>query len=136
MCAGFAMYEKLKADGATQKTLLIPIPLSKKRRKERGYNQSELLIDEIKKLDTENRFEKRFDILVRTKHTSEQKLKSREDRLHNMESIFKVEDTEMDKNIPIIIIDDVTTTGSTVNAARETLLRAGYLDVKALTLAH
>ncbi len=131
-CAGFALYKKISEN--LGHFILIPIPLSKRRARERGYNQCEMLIDEVLKLDTEKRFEKRTDILLRAKHTSEQKLKNREERLAGTEKIFKVVGVETAS--PVIIIDDVTTTGSTLKEARDALLQAGFTDVQALTVAH
>ncbi len=128
-CGAFTLFEKLKG----KKAVLIPIPISKKRRRERGFNQCELLIDEIIKLDTENNLEKRYDILFRAKDGGEQKLKDRSGRLEN-KNIFSVTKVAVDR--PIIIIDDVTTTGSTLNEARESLLSSGYTNITALTLAH
>lgn len=114
--------------------ILIPIPISKKRRKERGYNQTELLIDEIMRLDKEGKFEKRYDILSKHKHTERQTLKNRKERIESMDGIFHAQFVQL--NHSIILIDDVTTTGSTLKAARGTLLQAGYSDVAALTVAH
>lgn len=127
---GYALYERLKGSDAS----LIPIPISNKRRKERGYNQCELLIDEIIELDKEKKFEKRFDILKRNKHTDRQTLKNREERLGSAENIFDAIAIHLEN--PIVIIDDVATTGSTLLHAREALLRAGHTDVRAMTLAH
>lgn len=116
-------------------TLLVPIPISKKRRKERGYNQCELLIDEILRLDTENKFQKDFKLLIRSKHIEKQTHKDRNERLENTKGIFE---TTRKENLQqkIIIIDDVSTTGSTLKEAREELLSARYSDVTALTVAH
>lgn len=137
-CASYALYNELKLkypNGAT----LIPIPISKNRRKERGYNQCELLIDEIIKLDTEKetggKFVKNFNLLFRIKDIEKQTLKNRSERLVNVKNIFEVRDKIQIGN-NIIIIDDVTTTGSTLNEARKTLIEAGYLDVGCLTIAH
>lgn len=128
---GYALHEKLKLRG---KAILIGIPISKKRRKERGYNQTELLINEIVRLDKEEKFEKRFDILSKPKHIERQTLKNRKERIESMDGIFQAKLVQL--NFPIILIDDVTTTGSTIKEARDTLLRAGYENISALTLAH
>ena len=136
--AGYALYQELLkvTPGQTEtKIVLVPIPISKKRRRERGYNQCGLLIEAILKHDTENKFEKRFDILERTKHTEDQKLKNREERLAGSGKIFTAK-IVADPNIPLIIIDDVSTTGSTLEQARDTLIKAGYTTISALTLAH
>ncbi|MEK7464073.1 MAG: hypothetical protein AAB610_03070 [Patescibacteria group bacterium] len=128
--ASHALFHNLKWPA-----LLIPIPISKKRRKERGYNQCELLIEEILELDVENKFEKDFDLLIRSKHIEKQTHKKRNERLENTKNIFEV--TKKENLVQkIIIIDDVSTTGSTLKEARDELLSAGYSDVTALTVAH
>lgn len=63
-----------------------------------------------------------------------QTLKNRKERMENMERIFHAEKVPL--NAPIILIDDVVTTGSTLQEVRNTLIRAGYENVSALTLAH
>lgn len=131
--AGYSLYiELLKFK---QPLLLIPIPISKQRRRERGYNQCELIIDEVIKLDNEGIFNKNYDLLIRTKNIDKQTHKNRKDRIANTENIFSI-NKNTDKNLKIIIIDDVTTTGSTLNEARLCLSNAGYNDVSTLTLAH
>lgn len=133
-CAGYALYEKLKIHSNIN-ILLVPIPISKQRRNERGYNQSELLIDEIKRLDKNNIFSNDYSLLIRIKNIEKQTYKNRNDRLNNIQKIFKVR--EINKiNKKIILIDDVTTTGSTINEARKSLNGAGYYDIEALTIAH
>ena len=128
--AGYALFQNLN-----EPVLLIPIPISKKRRKERGYNQCELLIDEILKLDTEKKFQKDYGLLIRSKHIEKQTHKDRAERLENTKNIFEVTKKE-NVSQKIIIIDDVSTTGSTLEEARTELLKTGYLDVTALTVAH
>lgn len=128
--AGHALFESLD-----RPALLIPIPISKKRRKERGYNQCELLIDEIMKWNIKNEFKKDYNLLIRAKHIDKQTLKNRSERIENTKNIFEVTSKEgLGKKI--IIIDDVSTTGSTLKEARNELLRAGYLDIEAVTIAH
>ncbi len=125
-CAAYALSKNVP-----EKSILVPIPISRKRRNERGYNQCELLIDEMMKLGN---FENNFNLLVRAKDRGEQKTKNREERLISTTNIFTVNFVPM--TLPIVIIDDVCTTGSTLKEAREALLSAGYSDVRALTLAH
>ena len=128
--ASYTLFHNLK-----EPVLLVPIPISKKRRKERGYNQCELLIDEIMRLDSENRFKKDYELLIRSKHIEKQTHKGRNERLENTKNIFEVTKKE-NLNQKIIIVDDVSTTGSTLKEAREELLKVGYLNVTGLTVAH
>ena len=67
--ASHILYDWLCRNNYKNSTL-IPIPISKKRRKERGFNQTELIIDEIIKLDKENYFIKDYKILTREKDLS------------------------------------------------------------------
>lgn len=132
--ASYAIYKKL-CENFTDSVLLIPIPISKKRRRERGYNQCELIVDEILKLDQENRFLTDYNLLARVKHIERQTLKGRKERIENTKNIFEVNKKGYG-NIKIILVDDVITTGSTVKEARETLLLAGHGNVQTIAIAH
>ena len=115
--------------------ILVPIPISNQRFRERGYNQSELLAKS---------FSKTFNlatlpILVKTHHTKKQGTsKTREERMENISRSFgiykKSQALIAGKNC--IIIDDITTTGSTLTEAREVLLHAGANKVLAWTIAN
>ena len=129
--AGYALNKKLLE--YPRPFLLIPIPISSKRRRERGYNQCELIIDEIIKINPEIQAD--FSLLIRDKNIDKQTFKNKSQRIENTKDIFEVtKSSVMDQMI--IVIDDVSTTGSTLNEARESLLRAGYKDIIGLTLAH
>lgn len=132
--AGYSLYQAL-AKKYSGSVTLIPIPISKKRRRERGYNQCELLVDEIIRLDADKIFKKDYNLLIRSKHIERQTLKGREERIENSKNIFEVVKNE-EFNQKIILIDDVTTTGSTLKEAIETLADAGYTEIEALTVAH
>jgi hypothetical protein len=122
--------------------ILIPIPITAKRRRERGFNQCELLLKEVEKLDVDKYFSVRSDVLIRTQHTERQTLKDRTHRLEDARGIFSVNEKVLAEIIStntsptFIIIDDVITTGSTVNEAIETMRKAGCTDVRGLSLAH
>lgn len=129
-CAAFALLKKIH-----EPTLLIPIPITKKRRKDRGYNQCEMIIDEILRQDRTGKFTKNFNLLIRNKDIEKQAFKNREERLSDIKDVFMIKDV-VDKNQRIIIVDDVSTTGSTLKEARDGLLKAGYMNVECLTIAH
>jgi competence protein ComFC len=132
-CAGFALYEELSKWSG--KITLVPVPISSSRRKERGYNQCELIISEILKLDTENKFKSDFNLLIRKRNIDKQTFKNRVERIENSKNIFDV--TSFDKiNESIVIVDDVSTTGSTLKEARGTLISGGYVRVDAWCVAH
>ena len=129
-CASYSLLQKLDTPA-----ILIPIPISKKRRKERGYNQCELLVDAIIRQDIRNILTKNFSFLIRIKDIEKQTFKNRNERLENTRGIFEIVG-EIDTNKNIVIVDDVSTTGSTLLEAREILLKAGYTHVRCLTIAH
>jgi len=115
------------------KTLIIPIPLSKKRHRERGFNQSELIgrfLSDKMSIRTVN------NVLYKTKETiSQVEIKDREKRLKNLEGAFEVKNAEIIKNKNIILIDDITTTGATLNEAKRILKAAGAKKVIGLVVA-
>ncbi|OHA26002.1 MAG: hypothetical protein A3D52_01285 [Candidatus Taylorbacteria bacterium RIFCSPHIGHO2_02_FULL_44_36] len=115
--------------------LIVPIPLSKKRHRERGFNQCEILLDELAKLDINGIFEIRKKLLIKVKDTpSQTKSDSRASRLKNLRGAFAVSESPLGRNI--IVVDDVATTGATLSEARKTLRRAGAKKILGIALAH
>lgn len=120
--------------------LLIPIPLSKKRLRERGYNQAQLLCDEILKISRERGnagFQTANKVLVKPEDTEHQaRITERRKRLRNLRGTFAVTGGEPIKGRNIILIDDILTTGATLSEARRVLKDAGARKVIAFTVAH
>ena len=120
--------------------ILIPIPLSSKRYRERGYNQAEMICQELKKINNlrhgvDWRLEK--NVLIKIKETEHQaKIKDRRDRLKNLADSFSVKNPELIKGKNVILIDDVTTTGATLAEAKKILKQSGAKKVIAFTVAH
>lgn len=140
---GERLYEEIVAELAdglhiskNETFLLVPIPLHKKRLRERGYNQSELLVREILKHDAGKIFQSEPKALIRARETNAQaKKEKRAARFENLRGAFSaVPALVRDKNI--ILVDDVTTTGATLTEARKALLKAGARTVRAHTVAH
>jgi competence protein ComFC len=117
--------------------LLVPIPLSRKRRRERGYNQAELICEELMKLDNSVNFNLEKNVLIKINDRKHQAhIENRTERLKNIVGSFTVKNEERIKNRNIILIDDVTTTGATLKEARKILKSSGAKKIIAFTVAH
>lgn len=116
--------------------ILIPIPLSNKRMKERGYNQSELIAVKIRN-NFNNQIEFKKNILIKNKETEHQaKIRNKNKRLINIRGTFSIKQKDEIKNRNIILIDDVTTTGATLSEAKKILKENGAKKIIAFTIAH
>lgn len=118
---------------------IIPIPLSTKRERERGYNQVTLLAKRVTAIDS--RHQVIDTILQRNRHTDPQTSVSKAERLTNVKNAFTVAhgfDTSIFVDQTVVLLDDVLTTGATMAAARATL--APHLPPSTtlicLTIAH
>ncbi|TSC96593.1 MAG: putative amidophosphoribosyltransferase [Parcubacteria group bacterium Athens0714_26] len=113
--------------------MVIPIPLHKKRERERGFNQSKLLAEiaaEKLKINLVT------NCLKRTKNTKIQaELKELNQRKQNIENCFAVENPDAIKNKNIILVDDVHTSGTTMGEATNVLRVAGAKKIIALVIA-
>jgi len=114
--------------------LLIPIPLHKRKLRERGYNQAERIAHGVSMVTS---IPVRTDLLRRTRFTQSQTTLTLEERKKNMEAAFEViPGKEGDvKGRTIILIDDVITTGATIVACAATLRDAGALRIVASSAA-
>jgi ComF family protein len=118
------------------KPLLIPIPISKARRKERGFNQCEVVLEEVSKNLPEDYFEYRNDALLKTKETESQaRTKNKKERLENLKNCFWANE-KIIRGRNVVIFDDVVTTGATIEEAKRTLERAGAKNIKIISIAH
>jgi len=110
---------------------IVPIPLHKKRIKERGYNQSILLaraIGDYTGLPVE------MDCLIRIRWTMPQVELNEKEREKNVKGAFDVKDPERLLGKKVLIVDDVITTGATINEATKTLNASGIEGVFVFTL--
>ncbi len=117
--------------------ILVPIPLSSKRHRERGYNQTELICRKLMEIDRNKNFKLEKDILIKPKETEHQaRIENRQERMKNVVGSFVIKKGENLKNKNIILIDDITTTGATLTEAKKVLKQAGARKVIAFTVAH
>lgn len=112
--------------------LIIPVPLHRKKFLSRGFNQSELL---AQKLAEELEMEMRTDILIKIKNTRSQTDLKEKERVTNVKDVFAVKNKKETRGKIILLIDDVTTTGSTLNEAAKVLKKSGSREVWGITLA-
>ena len=111
---------------------LIPVPIHRDRLLKRGYNQAELLAHELSKLSG---IPLRGDILFRIKKTRAQKALGPKARIRNLADAFTVKKSaKTEKLKTVILIDDIYTTGSTLEACSRALLSAGIRKVYGVTL--
>jgi ComF family protein len=112
--------------------LVMPVPLHPKRLRERGFNQSLLLAEKVAMtLDAHLDFSS----LKRIRHTQPQTGLGSEERKKNVRKAFGVSSRVAVKGRTVVLVDDVATTGSTLNECARTLRRAGCRQVFCLVLA-
>ena len=119
---------------------IIPVPISKKRYKERGYNQSLLIAKEISmqmsyKTNKRNNLELVNNCLIKTKNIIEQSKLNKEDRQHNIQGVYTLKNGSILTNKSILLVDDIYTTGSTVNECSRILQQANPKKIGVLVLA-
>ncbi len=114
--------------------VLVPVPLHPRKLRERGYNQSELLAQELLEVLPRCRLD---DLLRRHTDTVSQTQFDRKQRIRNLKNAFSLrQNRAIDPAQRYIIVDDVFTTGSTVNACAAALRRAGARSIDVLTIGH
>jgi competence protein ComFC len=112
--------------------ILIPIPIEKKRLKWRGFNQSEEIGKKLAKILKIPIF---CNVLLKTKKTSPQIELSEKERKENVKGCFSVKNRNLIKNKKILLLDDVYTTGATMEEAAKTLKEAGAKEIVGMVLA-
>ena len=108
-----------------QPDVIVPVPIHRLRMKKRGYNQAELI---GKALSDRLNIPMDINVLVRDKKTQPQKKLPKDIRVKNVENAFKVAINVVRYN-KIILVDDIYTTGATINACARVLKKAGVQEV-------
>ena len=112
--------------------IIIPVPVSKERRKKRGYNQSGLIAKEIsKKLNIPINQTS----LKKVKNIVAQSTLNKEQREKNIQGAYIMKNAKSLKSKKVLIIDDIYTTGSTINECSKILYEVGTNKIGALTIA-
>ncbi len=114
--------------------LIVPVPLHKSKRSERGFNQAELIARAAAKR-LPPLVEVATGVLVRQRATISQVGLSREQRIANMSDAFRVRDRGRVEGRTVIVVDDVMTTGTTLSECARVLKQAGAERVWAATVA-
>jgi ComF family protein len=108
--------------GVERRHLLVPVPLHPRRLAERGYNQSALLAAELAHCSGARHAPR---LLERRRFTEQQAGQDRAHRLDNVRGAFSVRDLRRARGGPIILVDDVVTTGATIGECLDALRSAG-----------
>lgn len=117
--------------------LLIPVPIHKNRKAERGYNQSELICKELSKYINvkENRIIYEQNVIKKSKNIKPQSTLNMEERTENVKQAYEITNKSIIKDKNIILFDDVYTTGSTVNECCKILKKAGCNKITVFVIA-
>lgn len=122
----------LQSDLFKTVNVIIPVPLHKKKLKKRGYNQSECF---AQGLTQSMNAETDLKTLFRAKASETQTKKSRFSRWKNVETIFQLKETKSLQGKHILLVDDVITTGATLEACAQTLLQIPDVKISIVTIA-
>src|SRR5258705_653049 len=110
---------------------LIPLPLFAIKEKRRGYNQATVLCEGIAEI---MKVEILKDVIIRTQHTETQTKKGRVERWENIDGKFELVKPEKIQNKNILLVDDVITTGATLEACGQELIKANNVGFSVATL--
>ena len=130
---GIAAEQLLQSTAFKQIDHIIPVPLHKRRMKERGYNQSACFAAGLAQKLNANVIENN---LVRIRHTDTQTHKSRFARFENMQEVFEVKNAVQLTNKHILLVDDTVTTGSTLEACGIELLKIPGVKLSIANIAY
>ncbi len=129
---GQEMAELFRKEGSAYVDAVIPVPLSDQRLKERGYNQAELLAGEMARYLG---LPLRTDLLFKAVHNEMQHSLDPMRRLRNVRGIYAVYQPEQVSGKRFLLVDDICTTGATLDSCARTLLSAGAEAVYCCTAA-
>jgi ComF family protein len=129
---GKMLGNKIKLESEVLPDVLVPVPLHPKRLRKRGYNQSDMIADGIHQA-TGIPIDKTS--VVRSVFSNTQTRKGRESRWENVSSIFSLSQRHDLNNKYVLIVDDVLTTGATIEACGQEILKADNVRLGVATIA-
>ena len=111
--------------------IIIPVPIHKKRKAQRGYNQTQLIASKISRC-----LNIKFcnNVLVKNKDIIAQSKLNKKERIQNIKGAFRILNSEEIKGKNILLLDDIYTTGSTANECSKILKKAGAKKLGVLTI--
>ena len=128
----FILKDKKIIDKIKMYDKIIPVPVSKNRYNQRGYNQSALLSKEISKKTGIAYVD---DVLQKDKDIIEQSKLNKEQRSKNIKNVYSIKNIKKVENKKILLIDDIYTTGSTVEECCKTLRQGNVQNIGVMVIA-
>lgn len=122
MCGFFKKYD-----------IIIPVPMTNKKIKERGYNQTKIIARIISQNITNITMKK--NVLIKYKNNKVQSQLNKKQRQQNVQNVYELNNEEIIKNKNILIFDDIYTTGATCNECAKTLRKAQPKKIGIITIA-
>lgn len=122
-----------QSDWWQQVSLVLPVPLNAAKQRHRGYNQAAVLAEGIAAVLGCG---SKPDVLARSPLSSTQTTRSRLERWENVSTVFLLKDATAIANKHVLLVDDVLTTGATVEACAQALMSAGNVEVSVCSLAY
>lgn len=128
---GELLLDTIRENNISDIDLIVPVPMSRRKKAKRGYNQSELLAKYVSgktgiPMDSKN--------LVKIKNTKAQSGLDSLERKKNLIGVFKTKREEIFRDKKILLIDDIITTGSTLEECGKVLKNSHVKEITALTL--
>ena len=129
----FMLKNKKICDFLKNYDIIIPVPIHTKRRMERGYNQSALIAKEISK--EIQKIDYLEDVLIKKINNKPQSTKNKSERKNNVIGAYYMKNKEKINNKKILLLDDIYTTGNTVNECCKILQSANPKCIDVITIA-
>jgi ComF family protein len=129
---GQLLGSRIKQSAEALPDVIVPVPLHPKRERKRGYNQSLMIAQGVSEATG---IPINHSAVIRNTHTKTQTKKGREARWENVSTIFLLKDPSALQGKHVLLLDDVLTTGATLEALGHEVMKAGNVQVSVATIA-